>query len=141
MNAFGAFVEPDVGPSIILYNDFNRSIYLIQAYQSLNIRLHTPYLTVNATQNQTAGSNETFEIKATSFADNDLTASCSVTLQLFYINNNDPSIFKTGLGGLSQLSVDSPDEMSIDLQYEFFGRNMSYHVNLSEGDKMPQWYV
>lgn len=30
--------------------------------------------------------------------------------------------------------VDAPDEIDIDLQYEFFGRNMSYHLSFGVGN-------
>jgi len=99
MNAFASFIEPSYGPSILIYREWSRNLYLIHEYKSMNIKLSLPYLAVNPIETTKAGDNETYLIKATSVADDNTTVTCSQTLNFFYIENSDPSIFKTGLQG------------------------------------------
>lgn len=42
--------------------------------------------------------------------------------------------------------VDAPDDISIDLQYQFFGRNISYDVsfsldNATNSTAVPEYYI
>lgn len=64
-----------------------------------------------------------------------------------YIENTDTSIIKTGLQGRNQTYVDAPDDAEFNLQYEFFGRNLSYNVitnnvdNKTNSTVVPEAYV
>lgn len=55
MNAFASFIEPSYGPSILIFNEWNKNIYLIHEYRSLNIKLNLPYLTVHPVESTKAG--------------------------------------------------------------------------------------
>lgn len=71
---------------------------------------------------------------------------CRQTLNFIYIENTDKTIFKTSLQPRAQMIVDAPDDITIDLQYEFFGRNISYDVkfaldNVTNSSFIPEHYI
>lgn len=69
---------------------------------------------------------------------------CRLTFKFTFIENTDTTIFKTGLQGRNITFVDAPDDAEIELQYEFFGRNLSYNTithNVDNSTEVPEVYV
>lgn len=148
MNAFGSFKEPSTGPSILIYQPFDRTIHLIHEYHTYNIKINLPYLTNHPVATTKAGDTEEYLIKATSSTGtNGTSTECRITLKFLYIENTDTRIIKTGLQGRNETFVDAPDDAEFNLQYEFFGRNISYNVvtnnvdNKTNSTVKPDAYV
>lgn len=116
-NAYAAFKISPMGPHFLIYENAIRSLHFITSTASYNIRFSLPYLNINPVTSERAGTTEDYVITGTSETPDGKKISCKQTLHLQYIENSDTSIFKTGLHFGGERRVDSPDEVSIDLQY------------------------
>lgn len=141
-NAFGAFEAPATSTSIIIYEGNERSLYLIRDYESLSVKINLPSLKISPSSERPSDT-EQYVVTALSKASEDLHVECKQTLNIIYIDNKNTSIIRTGLQSRTEFYVDSPDEEIINLDYEFFGRNISYDVNLDVQNSSihPRYYI
>lgn len=118
----------------------DRALYLFHEYTTYNIKISLPYLEINPANK--AGKKEEYTITAVSTGVDGTTVNCTEKLTFLYQFPWDSSIIKTGLREHVNLTVDSPDQLEIDLTREFYGKNLTYNITFESNSSIfPKHYV
>lgn len=127
---------------MIQWEQNGNTLHIFTDQITFNVKLYKPTIKINPVLASMAGKTEEFLITANSSGDGGKYKDCSIKMKFIYLDPTNTSVYNNVQWGKSSHFVDAPDKYEQDLQWSFFGPNLTYDVSYDINSSIiPRHYI